>query len=188
MEEEWKHYLHISVRMETSCGWHEATATRWDHTDTNWSIMTSCDRFPHQTRINLLNSICFLPVYIYKLQRRTVTIVYCTWHLRYLYFSWLLPFPAVIYSNFYTFYSPYLLDYFNYKLLCRLHDSTQLKLQVFRLFFSISWKKPKNTDSDDQKNKEYWILEWWNVIKYIYLSTALQVLLLYDIMDVIIVL
>lgn len=73
MEEEWKHYLHISVRMETSCGWHEATATRWDHTDTNWSIVTSCDRFPRQTRINLLNSICFLPVYIYKLQRQTVT-------------------------------------------------------------------------------------------------------------------
>lgn len=37
------------------------------------TFVTSCDRFPRQTRINLLNSICFLPVYIYKLQRWTVT-------------------------------------------------------------------------------------------------------------------
>lgn len=49
-------------------------------------------------------------------------------------------------------------------------------------------KKKQKTDSDDQKNKEYWILEWWNVIKYIYLSTALQVLPLHYIMEVIVVL
>lgn len=124
--------------------------------------MTSCDRFPRQTRINLLNSICFLPVYIYKLQRQTVTkysyslILFLTFEV---FILLLLPFPAVIYSNFYTFYSPYLLDYFNYKLLCRLHDATQLKLQDFRFVFQHQMKKKQKTlilMIRKIKNTEYW--------------------------------
>lgn len=157
MEEEWKHYLHISVRMETlgQFMWvtrgHSNTLRSHRH---KLTFVTSCDRFPRQTRINLLNSICFLPVYIYKLQRQTVT--------KYSYSLILLDIWGI-----YTF-----LDYYHFLLLYTLiftlftHHIYSITLitsysadymiqhswscKFLGLFFSIRWKK----------NKKHWF--WWS--------------------------